>query len=247
MGLPISIGILSWHSREVLVNTLTSYATNGLLDLVEDVTIFFQECTEEDKAIADQFGIGYIESSTNVGIGKAFVELAKNAKTENILILEHDWELIEEKEVVEDRLKSALHMLERGYKQVKLRHRANPGFPLFARMAYEGKELEHFDEGMGLVAPNLMASIHWVDNPEERFDQIYKEGEYFVTSSRWSNWTNNPCLLRVRSYLEYVTPFVGENWQLEANISKWWAEQHFPVAQGEGLFTHNDFEKYKDR
>ena len=39
--LPISIGILSWHSGQTLVNTLESYYNNNLLDVVNDTTIIF--------------------------------------------------------------------------------------------------------------------------------------------------------------------------------------------------------------
>jgi hypothetical protein len=70
--LPISIGILAWHSGQVLVDTLTTYYQNGLLDMVNDVTILFQEVTEEDVKIASHFGIDCIGLQTNIGIGKAF-------------------------------------------------------------------------------------------------------------------------------------------------------------------------------
>ena len=49
--LPISIGILSWHSGQVLVDTLTTYHNNGLFDMVNDVTILFQEFNEQDYQI----------------------------------------------------------------------------------------------------------------------------------------------------------------------------------------------------
>ncbi len=246
MSLPISIGILSWHSGEVLVNTLTSYATNGLLDLVEDVTIFFQECTEEDKAIADQFGVGYIESSTNVGIGKAFIELAKSAKTKYFLTLEHDFELIEDRKVVENRLVSGVELLKDGYDVVKYRHRKVPGFPLFSEQAYKGRELEHYDEWSKCMSPHLLDCIHWIWHPEVKFKEyIGKTGEYFTADCRYANWTNNPCLYETEFYLRVVEPIVGEGIQLEENIAYWWPRQDFKVAHGEGLFTHNDFEKYR--
>jgi hypothetical protein len=49
--LPISIGILSWHSGQVLVDTLTTYYKNGLFDMINDVTILFQEVTPQDMEI----------------------------------------------------------------------------------------------------------------------------------------------------------------------------------------------------
>ena len=54
--LPISIGILAWNSGQVLVDTLTTYYENGLFDMVNDVTILFQEVTPQDMEIARHFG-----------------------------------------------------------------------------------------------------------------------------------------------------------------------------------------------
>ena len=59
--LPISIGILSWHSGQVLVDTLTTYHNNGLFDIVNDVTILFQEVTEQDTQIANHTQIQRVD------------------------------------------------------------------------------------------------------------------------------------------------------------------------------------------
>jgi hypothetical protein len=96
--LPISIGILSWHSGQVLVDTLTTYHNNGLFDMVNDVTILFQEVTTQDIEIARHFGLNFIGLQKNIGIGMGILKLAQNAETDNFLILEHDWNLIENKE-----------------------------------------------------------------------------------------------------------------------------------------------------
>ena len=97
--LPISIGILSWNSGQVLVDTLTTYYENGLFDMVNDVTILFQEFNEQDYQIAKHFGLNIIGMQTNIGIGKAFIKLTESAQTDNVLILEHDWNLIENKDI----------------------------------------------------------------------------------------------------------------------------------------------------
>ena len=108
--LPISIGILSWKSGQTLVNTLTTYHDNGLFDLVNDVCILFQEFSEEDKQTAEHFNLPYIAKSNNIGIGKAFLELTEQAKTDNVLVLEHDWKLIEDKSTTLNRLTSGLEL-----------------------------------------------------------------------------------------------------------------------------------------
>ena len=95
--LPLSIGILSWRSGQTLIDTLYSYHINGLFDLVNDVTILFQDVTDEDKQVADHFSVPYIGLNENIGIGKGFIKMTEQAQMENILLLEHDWVLIESK------------------------------------------------------------------------------------------------------------------------------------------------------
>jgi hypothetical protein len=242
--LPISIGILSWHSGQTLVDTLFSYHQNGLFEITNDITILFQEVTDEDKQIANHFSLPYIGLNENIGIGKAFIELTKNAQTENILLLEHDWLLIENKETTYNRLASGIELLNE-FKAVKYRHRSNPGFPLFSQGAYQGNELGFYDKEMDLISPHLLESIHWVPNPDELFsDKIQKHKEYFTTTSRWGNWTNNPCLFKKQFYIDTVSPFAGGGIDLEGKIGGWWARQNFKVAHGEGLFMHRDLKKY---
>lgn len=243
--LPISIGILAWNSGQTLINTLESYYNNGLLDIVTDTTILFQEINDEDIQIANHFGVKYIGLNENIGIGKAFIQLAQNSQTDNILLLEHDWLLIENEPTIYIRLKSGLELLDKGFTSVKYRHRQNPGYPLFSENAYKGRELEHFDSVIGLTSPHLLDSIHWLNTPELDFpDKIQKQDNYFITTSRWSNWTNNPCLYKKQFYIDTVLPFMGEGIELEDKISGWWARQEYKIAHGEGLFTHKDLGKY---
>jgi hypothetical protein len=241
--LPISIGILSWHSGQVLVDTLTTYYQNGLFDIVNDVTILFQEFNEQDYQIAKHFGLNIIGMNNNVGIGNAFIKLTENAETDHILVLEHDWNLIEDREITYERLKSGLELLSGSVDVVRYRHRAKPGHPHFS-FQYKGRELEYYDNEIECTSPHLLDCVHWCDPKKEFPEQIGSFGEYFLTSSRYGNWTNNPCLYRKQFYLDIVKPFAGEGIALEGNISKWWAKQNYSVAHGEGLFMHNDWQKY---
>jgi len=241
--LPISIGILSWKSGQTLVNTLTTYFERQFLHQVNDVCILFQEVSEQDKQIANHFGIPYIGLEKNVGIGEGFIRLTEQAQTDNVLILEHDWKLIEDKQTTIDRLKSGLELLDRGYSCVRYRHRKEPGYPHFS-FKYQGRELDYYDEEIECTSPHLLDSVHWTD-PAEQFPQhIGKDGEYFTTTSRYGNWTNNPCLYKKDFYLETVKQFAGTGIALEGNISRWWAKQTYKVAHGEGLFKHLDEGKH---
>jgi len=241
--LPISIGILSWHSGQVLVDTLTTYYENGLFDMVNDTTILFQEFNEQDYQITKHFGLDCIGLTNNIGIGKAFIKLTENAQTDNVLVLEHDWNLIENAETTYDRLKSGLELLDGNIDVVRYRHRYQPGNPHFS-FQYQGRELEYYDSEIECTSPHLLDSVHWC-NPKESFpEHIGQSGEYFLSTSRYGNWTNNPCLYKKQFYLDIVKQFAGDGIALEGNISKWWAKQSYGVAHGEGLFKHNDWQKY---
>lgn len=241
--LPISIGILSWRSGQVLVDTLTTYYNNGLFDMVDDITILFQEFNEQDYQIAKHFGLNVIGMNSNIGIGRAFIKLTENAKEEYVLVLEHDWNLIEDTETTYNTLKKSYQAIEMGMDVVRLRHRKNPGKPHFS-FKHKGKELIYYDDEIGCTSPHLLDSVHWCEPDIEFSEYIKKSEDMFWTTSRYGNWTNNPCLYKKQFYLDIVRPHAGEGIALEGNISKWWAQQQFKVGHGEGLFKHNDWQKY---
>jgi hypothetical protein len=134
-------------------------------------------------------------------------------------------------------------MIKSGYDCVRYRHRFNPGHPHFS-FNHKGKELDYYDSEIECTSPHLLDSLHWLDPSVEFPDKIIKQGEYFTTTSRWANFTNNPCMYDKSFYLNNIEPFVGEGISLEGNIGKWWARQNFKVAHGSGLFSHVDKVKY---
>ena len=246
--LPLSIGILAWNSGQTLVNTLTSYYYSGLLSLTDDIKLFFQEFNDDDRRIAEHFKIDYIPSKTNIGIGKAFIELVKSAKHENFLILEHDWKLIENPETTFNRLKNGIEFLDRGTSTIRFRHRKEPGYPHFSEK-YMNVGWDYIDPWIETKSSNLLDCIHWIENPEQQFPKKISNvdflGEnYYVADSEVSNWTNNPGLFKTEFFQQILTQFPGEGIDLEKNISYWWARQNFTCAHGEGLFKHEDLAKY---
>lgn len=252
----LSIGILSWKRTELLEQTLRTYQRAGLLDLAHDVTIFFNEMSDNDLLVSERFGLRAIGRRENIGIKPALQILADQALGEYFLFLENDWSLIEPKEVLRRRLSTAMDLLSKQEVQcVRLRHRTHPGDPLHSRKAYEGREesgLEH-----------LLDSVHWLSDPEIRFpDRISRtvidDEPWFFSSSKNANYTNNPCLYkkdfiqnllrqqfessRSASAVEYarVKGVDVATISLEGDIFSWWQNQNFRIAQSEGLFEHRD-------
>ena len=244
--LPISIGILSWRSNKTLRNTLDSYIKNGLFDIIDNVILFFQEISDEDRKLAKKYNVPFISTDENIGIGNAFVKLIEASKENNILLLEHDWELTEDIKTTFIELKKSIELLNNGYDCIRLRNVENPGYPLYSQNVYQGNELNHYDPIIDLTSPHLFECRHWIKNIDEVFpDKIQKENDYFVTTSRWSNFTNNPCIYKKDFYLEIIDSFKDKSKLLENDISYWWSRQNFKIAWRKGLFTHNDIDKYK--
>ena len=107
-----------------------------------------------------------------------------------------------------------------------------------------GSASGYYDDWHLCTSPHLLESLHWLDPAKEFPDKIQMQNGFFVTTSRWANWTNNPFMLNKNFYLEKLTPFAGEGVHFEKNIAPWWVQQNFKIAQGEGLFMHNDLKKY---
>jgi len=229
----LSVGILSWKSPKTLYNTLMSYKNSKLLEMVNDVTIFFQEYETLDQDMADFFGVNAILSTTNIGIGKALKNLAENAETDNILLLENDWVNIENEETTRDQLSKGLTLLTNSKSDmIKYRHRKIPGDPLYSRV-YNGREMDSLK--------HLFECVHWREHPHRDFpDYIWVDEDtgYYCANSKYANHTNNPTMFKKEFYINYISPFSGEGIDLEGKIDGWWQEQNYVVSHGEGLFTH---------
>jgi len=243
--LPIGLGILSWRSDKSIKNTLSSLSRNGLLEICSESRIFFQQTRNSDLRLASRYKLDVISSNENIGIGKAFLELAESFNEPYIILLEHDWQLVENLNQTYAQLKNALDLIERGCNCVRLRHRYKYGEPHYSVGKYREKELDYYDDWIELYHPHLIDTLHWIERPDLKWpEKIQKNGEFFICDSRYANWTNNPCLMERQFFIDSINNFVGDGIDLERNISFWWARQNFRVAQGEGLFMHNDKDKY---
>lgn len=236
--LNLSVGILSWKSPRTLLNTLESYKGSGLLDIVNDATILFQEGDSADKSIAELYKTNAIISEYNVGIGKGLTMLAQSALTPNILLLENDWVCIEKVDVVYEQLACGLELLNSGKADmVKYRHRYNPGAPLYT-VQYMGDEMKS--------PKHLFDCVHWTEDPDKKFPDIISKDiytNYYLCDSKYANHTNNPTMFKTKFYLKNISPFSGDGVDLEGKIDGWWQEQNFTVAHGLGLFTHHRIDR----
>ena len=120
----IGLGVLSWKAHETLKATLNSYRDSGLLDLFEDKVIHFNDISDGDRAIAEEYGFRAV-GAENKGIAKGTENLAKAIESEHILIVQNDNPLVESVEFADQHLGEALALLAGGKADlVRMRHRA---------------------------------------------------------------------------------------------------------------------------
>ena len=233
--------MLSWGSPATLWKSLASYRRHGLFDYADEFVVFFNEISYLDVLIARAFGVDFIGSSRNIGIGRAISALVGHVHSEHFLFLENDWELVEPNPIVRSRIGRALELLRSGTTHVvRLRHRVRHGEPLMTRP----------EAGEPCRAAFLLDSAHWLPDPSESFpglvDKMNWDGEdWFFGTGRQANYTNNPCLYQTRFLREVVLPHTrGNGIAMERDINRWWLEQEsIKICQSPGLFMHSRIDR----
>ena len=228
----MTIGILSYGSHKTLENTLQSYKDYELPIYDQERIIFFQGISNEDIRIAQKYGYQFFGAATNVGIAEGYRRLVERATGELFLFLENDWELLLQPSasLADARFLISIEQAD----VVKLRHRWNPGEPLWSRQ-FQNREMDS--------PKHLLDCVHWQFKPDVLYPkQIHRIDVYdrpwYLTSSKYANWTNNPHMAKTEWLRENILPHLGDG-DIEKHLQPWWEQQDFKVAQGDGLFKHN--------
>lgn len=238
MKLPFSIGILSMGSTATLFQTLSSYRDNGLLDLTDDVSIYFQNRTDDDIAIAIAFNVNYAYGGPeNIGIGPAIKVLAEKAKYNEFLFLENDWQLTSDDQTTFDQVRYGLDLLQTGRLDFcRYRSVSNPGSPLYTRQ-FAGDPMrspEHLIEQVHSRGINLAHNF----GPVQKIES--KDAAFVYADSFYANYSNNPFLCSTKFWLDNIAPSDKGGISLEGEIRKTWREAGHKVGYNvPGLFTHN--------
>lgn len=173
-----------------------------------------------------------------------FKAIYENAKYDYILFLENDFE-IDKNINVDDFINNSIHFLNSGIDVVRARSRKNAGYPNYAlNLKYNVPERY------------LSETIYWLEDPETVYPVISRitpkigDDKWYVSSSAYCNYTNNPCIYRKSFFKENILPYCKFNSNIENELTNIWASKHYRCVYGEGLFTHrridgHDFnEKY---
>lgn len=123
----IGIGILSWRAHKTLRQSLDSYRDNGFLDLFDQKLIYFSDMSDDDIAIAHEYGWEHA-GGPNEGIAGGMKRLGENLKTDFIVLLQNDNPICESADVARQMVKGGLGLLMSDRADiVRLRHRWKVG------------------------------------------------------------------------------------------------------------------------
>lgn len=265
-GITIGLGVLSWKAPRTLSQTLATYADGDLFSLFDDARILFQEISDQDRDVAEVFGVSASGTTNNIGIFGGVKALLEEIDCDYVLLLENDCPLIESHAEAVRQLSAALHDAEEfGIPVFRFRSLAAPGQD-FATL---GKFRRYFDDRLPSVTARAawLARIRrWVrsrkaqrlqgiaayalPDPERAFPNVFRRTERgnLVTASPYLNWTNQSILVRRDWMLNVILPYVAAHpssrlvngfSDIEKELNRpWWRKQRFPVGLAPGLFTH---------
>ena len=260
----ITIGYLSWKRHDILRQTLESHKRNGLFELIPPANrmIFFQEISEVDRAIADEYGLQVRGSENNIGTAGGFEELVRRCKTAHFLFCENDWMLIEDKGVCTEILGDCLTLLEQEESRlVRLRHKRKPGVPLYSRPSDVGEWMRGGPDGCRYK----LESLSWVDDPCGCYAPgtlVEHQGnhKWYMTTLHHQSWSNNVFIANTQWLKNVIVPLlssssghdkytgledvlinferhVGQRADLDRLIENY---KRVHLVAGDGLFTHQD-------
>lgn len=236
--LSLGVGIVSWRSHDTLRATLESHRAANLIGATDQSLIWFQDISDEDRAIAEEFG-WQAAGAANCGIAEGMAQIAENLETDLVLFLENDCPCIEPAAEVSSQLERARRLFADDQLEIlRLRHRWQIGddFQLQKYLSIYPPLALHaeFDQHSQLeaVPSKLVATtrrlsrpfkaaqmsgraIYIEEHPERaqtgRIQRLAGEDELFVTDSRYLNWTNQSVLTTRKFFLETIMAYVRAN------------------------------------
>lgn len=174
----LSVVILFHNEYDSLNTALQSWINNRLINYADEILFFLNGVRSEStfRQRVPEFeskipsGKRRLElSPENLPLGLAITRMVELTKHEYILLLEKDWELIENEAVMQSRLTDSKVLVGSGLAHVvRHRHRHNPGVPLHALIMHQGREESIFRQH-----PNLLCYVHhWQADPTASYPGI---------------------------------------------------------------------------
>ncbi len=124
MGNGLSIAMLGWKAPVTTRHTLETYRDSGLLNAGDEFLIYFNQYSERDKALADDFGVRSTGTEENLGMWGGMEAIERNTKGDYLLFLQTDHPVLVPAEETKHWIDGSLELLKSGKADiVYLRHR----------------------------------------------------------------------------------------------------------------------------
>ena len=124
----LSIAILGWKSPVTTRHSLATYREAGLYDCCGEFFIYYNQYSDEDRALGEEMSVRTCGGSENLGNWGGQKKILETAKGDYILFLENDHPVVTTPEETRHWLTSALALLKSGKADmVQLRHRQSLG------------------------------------------------------------------------------------------------------------------------
>lgn len=216
----IGVAILTWKAHKTLTLSLESHRDSGLLSLVDDAVVFFQEFEPEvEGPLVEAYGWRAAGSPDNLGIHRGMEGAVGSLDTDLVIYLENDCQSICSPEETRAMIDAAIQDLEDGVDTVQLSDRRNPGEPFVGVQKYMNffkldrpleSELPYSPPASWKIALRRMIkghnkaefqigrAIYAEQDPAEKHPEAFhrsKTGSW-VTSSKYFQWCNRPLLAR---------------------------------------------------
>ena len=253
----LSLGLLSWRAHETLRKTLASY--KSLLPLVDEAVIFFNSITDEDRAIADEFGFRAEGTQDNLGILGGTLSLVKCLHGDLVLLAQNDNPVNVSPDVLRERIESAKNMLLSGTADiVRLWNRYDPTFSDRSKFLryWPG---EGAPDRCKLKLRRLLRPFKAIrmagkayaalQDPSLRHPEIFTkiDGAY-ISDSRFVNYSDQPYMAyrtKALELLEWADAHKEGRRTLNGFPSQetiingpYWKKQKLKIAITDGVFAH---------
>jgi hypothetical protein len=214
-----TIGYLSWNKYELFKKTLITHKKNGLFDIIlpENRIIFFQEMSDNDIKLANEFECKYIGNSKNIGILNAYLTLLEECKTKYFIFCENDFILMDNNDYysINKCLEDCVEIFSKAENaQIKLSNIKNPGF-LYSKP----KDVCNWLSSNKDTYTYKIESLSWIDEPEIFYKNIYilqcHYKWYYVKYSD-QKWSNHIYVCNTEYLKTYIVPLL--KYYLENNL-----------------------------
>ena len=252
----IGVVVLSHGRRDKLEKSLKSYEKNGLVDMVGDNFIFFNEISSDDiSSIENDYKkFEWGGHPQNLGIGWGMTKAIEDSNTKYVLFLENDFELVSLKEDIYWQLQLGYKNIENGNIDIA-KYRVMKDY---IETSNEAQQWVEKNEGRkGCVEINWWMGFAAEDdfgyNNPDICEEIDNKNNIVLwrMSCKHANWSNNPFLCKKDWFLEVaknrgfdigadLKPSNHRNPDFEEQVAieGWWQKQNYRVGILPGLFIH---------